>query len=316
VKRFLFISLSLFLGATAFAQQQTIDASDALQSAAEILQENAALLDAAGVDVPQAQKFITDLSGRFQGTYVYDLGAMQQNAKKLIPILQQSDITSDYAAWLQTRMDYFEVAEQLRKQAVAQSPKPPTNTVRTNVVQLPAPSPQAERKAWITVIEKRPMPPLAQKHVPTLKRIFAAEKVPTQLVWLAEVESSFNPKARSPAGAAGLFQLMPSTARNMDLSTGVFGFGDERTDTEKSGRAAARYLHQLHKRFGDWRLTLAAYNAGEGRVAELLKKHKAHTFEGIAKYLPAETQMYVPKVEAIMRKREGVALADLKTPRA
>jgi membrane-bound lytic murein transglycosylase D len=129
------------------------------------------------------------------------------------------------------------------------------------------------------------------------------------------VESSFNSKARSPAGAAGLFQLMPATAESLDLSTGIFGIGDERLNSEKSGRAAARYLRQLHKRFGNWPLALAAYNAGEGRVAELLKKHKAHTFEGIANRLPAETQMYVPKVEAIMRKREGVAFADLKTPK-
>ncbi|MDB6027470.1 MAG: Lytic transglycosylase catalytic [Verrucomicrobiales bacterium] len=311
MKRLLAISFAALICASAFAEDATIDATQSLQSVGELLEENAALLDAAGVDVEQAKKIIVDLDKTFQGTYVYDLGAMRENAKVLIPLLQQNELTSDYALWLQSRLDYFEVAEQLRKQAART-----TNTVRPPAVHLPDPSPKTQRDAWITVTKERPMPPLAQQHVPALKRIFISEKVPPQLVWVAEVESSFNSKARSPAGAAGLFQLMPATARNLDLSTGVFGFGDERLNTEKSGRAAARYLRQLHKRFGNWPLALAAYNAGEGRVAELLKKHKAHTFEAIANRLPAETQMYVPKVEAIMRKREGVAFADLKTPKA
>jgi membrane-bound lytic murein transglycosylase D len=307
VKRYLTLCCAFVVVTNAFAEEQTFDASEALQSAAETLQDNAELLDAVGIDVEQAQKIIADLNTKFQGTYIYDLGELRHNAKILIPILQQSEETKDYALWLQSRLDYFEVAEKLRAQAAA-------NT--TNSVHLPQPTPQAERKIWITEVEKRPLPPLAQEHVPTLKRIFTAEKVPPQLVWLAEVESSFNPQARSPVGATGLFQLMPATARDLNLSTGVFGIGDERKDTEKSGRAAAQYLRRLHKRFGDWRLALAAYNAGEGRVGELLKKHKAHSFEGIASRLPAETQMYVPKVEAIVRKREGIALADLKIPKA
>ena len=319
VKCLLPIAAALTLATCAWAEEQTVNADDTFQSATEFLQDNAELLDAAGIDVKEAQRVITDLNTRFQGTYVYDLGAIQENAKELIPILEQSDITSDYAAWLRSRLDYFEVAEQLRKQAATNTVVTTTNIItitRTNIVRLPDPSPQQERKAWTAVIEKRPVPPMAKKHLATLKRIFAEEKVPTELVWLAEVESSFNPKARSPVGAAGLFQLMPSTAESLNLSTGFLGFGDDRTDTQKSGRAAARYLKQLHKKFKDWRLALAAYNAGEGRVSDLLKKHKAHTFEGIAKYLPAETQMYVPKIEAVVRKREGVALADLKMPKA
>ncbi|MEO6034501.1 MAG: lytic transglycosylase domain-containing protein, partial [Verrucomicrobiota bacterium] len=154
---------------------------------------------------------------------------------------------------------------------------------------------------------------LAFRQVAQLKKIFAAERVPVELVWLAEVESSFDPKARSPVGAVGLFQLMPVTARSLDLSVGLLQ--DERLNPEKSSRAAAHYLRQLYTRFGDWRLALAAYNAGETRVAALLKKQNARTFDQIANRLPAETQMYVPKIEAVVRKREGRSLADLKLPK-
>ena len=101
---------------------------------------------------------------------------------------------------------------------------------------------------------------------------------------------------------------MPHTARSLSLSLQP---EDERLQTGKSARAAARHLRHLHGRFGDWRLALAAYNAGETRVDELLRKYKARTFDAIADRLPAETQLYVPKVEATLRKREGLALNEL-----
>ena len=82
---------------------------------------------------------------------------------------------------------------------------------------------------------------------------------------------------------------------------------------EQTTPAAARYLKKLHDHYKDWRLTLAAYNVGEGRVDELLKRHNAKTFDDIAQYLPAETQLYVPKFEALLQKREGITLAQLKT---
>jgi membrane-bound lytic murein transglycosylase D len=140
-----------------------------------------------------------------------------------------------------------------------------------------------------------------------LKPIFAAQKVPEELVWVAEVESSFNPKARSPVGAAGLYQLMPPTAKRFGLKDSP----DERLDPEASARAASKYFEYLHRRFKDWRLAMAAYNSGEGTVQKLLDRHKAKTFDEIATHLPAETQMYVPKIEATIAKREGVKLSQL-----
>ena len=143
--------------------------------------------------------------------------------------------------------------------------------------------------------------------------MFREEGVPPELAWLAEAESTFNPAARSPVGARGLFQLMPETAKSLGLQTFL---PDERTNPEKSARAAAQYLRRLHERFGDWPLVLAAYNAGEGRVGRTLAKQNATTFAEIADSLPAETRMYVPKVLATIEARAGVAPASLPKPRA
>jgi membrane-bound lytic murein transglycosylase D len=141
--------------------------------------------------------------------------------------------------------------------------------------------------------------------MPRLRAVFATEGVPPELAWIAEAESSLNPSARSPAGAKGLFQLMPETARGLGLGTLL---PDERTDPEKSAHAAAHYLKVLHERFGSWPLALAAYNAGEGRIARELAVRGAHDFAGIASSLPAETRMYVPKVCALVAVRTGLEL--------
>ena len=148
--------------------------------------------------------------------------------------------------------------------------------------------------------------------MPKLRAAFVAEGVPAELAWLAEAESSLNPAARSPVGAKGLFQFMPDTAKSMGLSTWL---PDERTDPEKSARAAARYLKQLHGRFGNWALALAAYNAGEGRVSRTLAKSSSKSFTAIAASLPAETRMYVPKVCALIATRTGVTPDKIARPR-
>ena len=114
-----------------------------------------------------------------------------------------------------------------------------------------------------------------------------------------------------PAGAAGLFQLMPGTARQYGLSTWPF---DERFEADESARAAARYLAALYRKFKDWWLALAAYNAGDTKVQNLLNRHKATSYDAIATQLPAETQLYVPKVEAVLLRREGVKLSELSRP--
>src|ERR1043166_4183679 len=148
--------------------------------------------------------------------------------------------------------------------------------------------------------------------MPKLRAAFAAEGVPPELAWMAEAESSLNPSARSPVGAKGLFQFMPDTAKALGLSTFL---PDDRTNPEKSAQAAARYLRSLHRKFGNWALVLAAYNAGEGRVSRTLAARGATTYTAIADALPAETRMYVPKVCALIATRAGVAPDKIAPPR-
>ena len=263
------------------------------------------------LDRDRIRGLFTELEKRLHGDSVYDLGAMRDSARSLLPLLQQFEDTAPYAVWLQNRLEYLDAADQLRRDL---APKPPEKPKPGQPPAVPPPpTVKQQRAVWekrvSLVREPAESHPLADR----LKPVFASEGIPGALVWIAEVESGFNAKATSPSGAAGLFQLMPPTAKSLGLSTWL---PDERRNPEKSARAAARYLGQLHRRFGDWPLALAAYNAGEGRVAALLKRHNAKTFDAIASRLPAETQMYVPRCEAVIRKREGVWLGDHKAPKA
>jgi membrane-bound lytic murein transglycosylase D len=257
------------------------------------------------IDNERAIQFLDAALLRLQRDQVYDLAALKDGAGALLPLLEQYEETLPYALWLRTRLDYFDAAGELQRRMTPAEPK------RGAPVPLPRPPAALERTVWDQRLEKRPLPPNATKYVPRLKSIFSAERLPPQLVWVAEVESTFDPRAKSPAGAAGMFQLMKPTAKSLGLST---WFPDERLNAEKNARAAATYLRHLHGRFGDWRLALAAYNAGESRVSQLLQRSRQRSFDAIAAKLPAETQMYVPKVEATLRKRESVELRQLPPP--
>ena len=255
------------------------------------------------VDRDKVRQVFAEIQKQFRGDYVLDLAGLKATVKDILPLLEQYDETLPYALWLKTRLDYLDVAEQFRAANPAPRPEPGRPPKPG-----PNPAPEKEREIWIEKLTRRPWPANAKPYVSRLKPVFAALKVPAELVWVAEVESSFDPRARSPAGAAGLFQLMPDTAKRYGLRVSPF---DQRLKAEPSAEAAAKYLRYLHGRFKDWRLALAAYNAGEGTVDALLKKRKARTFDGIATHLPAETQLFVPKVEAVLLRREGLKLTQL-----
>ncbi|WP_457572264.1 LysM peptidoglycan-binding domain-containing protein [Desulfovulcanus sp.] len=142
----------------------------------------------------------------------------------------------------------------------------------------------------------------AQDLLPFIKEIFTAQGLPQDLIFLPFAESGFNPWAYSRAGAAGLWQFMPSTGRKYGLK--VDWWIDERRDPYLSTYAAARYLKKLYNDFGDWYLALAAYNAGEGRIAWALRRSGCNNFFDLARkrrYLRKETKHYVPKFLAILK---------------
>ena len=123
--------------------------------------------------------------------------------------------------------------------------------------------------------------------------------MPTELALLPFIESAFNPQAVSSARASGMWQFMSRTGKDFDLKQNAFR--DDRRDVLASTRAALDYLQKLHGMFGDWHLALAAYNWGEGNVSRSLSRNQrigaplAYT----ELRMPAETRMYVPKLQAM-----------------
>ncbi|MGP8198744.1 MAG: lytic transglycosylase domain-containing protein [Limisphaerales bacterium] len=305
------LSCALLMASTliARADDNTVNLPELMQDAQQWAQSNldTNVLNALPkVDDPAVQQFLREIQKRFQGEYVVDLAALRQPAHILLPLLQSREATRPYAAWLAAQMDYLDVADEI-------SITIPAPKVETNQPTPPRanPSPKVEREIWVRKVSGHPWSAAAKEYVPQLKPIFAAQKVPPELVWVAEVESSFDRRAESPAGAAGLFQLMPDTAKRFGLSLWP---RDQRFQTEASATASARYLKYLFDRFQDWRLALAAYDAGEGTMQKLLDRYKTRSYDEIAGHLPAETQMYVPRVEAVVLQREGAKLEELSVP--
>ena len=146
-------------------------------------------------------------------------------------------------------------------------------------------------------------------------QILQQEGLPVGLMGVALVESGFNPLALSPKGARGIWQIMPGTAVRYGLT--VAAGNDHRTHPEHSTQAAARYLRDLYNQFGDWKLAIAAYNAGEHRVQRIIDKTGIRNFEEMSRrrLLPAETRNYVPAVLVAWSQIEGPnALAILAGP--
>jgi len=141
-----------------------------------------------------------------------------------------------------------------------------------------------------------------------------ARDLPSELALLPFVESAFNPKAVSPAKAAGMWQFMPATGKSFNLKQNMFL--DERGDIIKSTRAALEYLQRLHNQFDDWPLALAAYNWGEGSVTRAIQKNQnANVIPNYYKLtMPKETKNYVPKLLAYKKIIEDPEKYGFKLP--
>lgn len=133
---------------------------------------------------------------------------------------------------------------------------------------------------------------ISKYYFPIFENILDAYGVPCDLKYLVVIESAFNPKAVSKAGASGLWQFMYATGRTYDLR--VNSIVDDRRDPIKSTVAAAQYLKNLYSIYHDWSLVLAAYNCGPGNVNKAMKRSGKNSFWEIYNYLPKETRNYVP----------------------
>jgi membrane-bound lytic murein transglycosylase D len=134
-----------------------------------------------------------------------------------------------------------------------------------------------------------------ENYRPLVQQILTEHQLPPELFYLALIESGFVTHATSSTKAVGIWQFMRPTALHYGL--GVDGPLDERRHPIAATHAAARYLSYLHKRFGSWYLAIAAYNAGQGRINQAIKRGKSNDFWKLAEkgFIPRETMDYIPK---------------------
>jgi len=159
----------------------------------------------------------------------------------------------------------------------------------------------------------------AGKYKDAIERVLRRKNMPLDLVWLAMIESGFEPTARSPVGAVGLWQFMPETGRLYGLPQDRFV--DERVDVTAETEAAADFLNDLHRRFGSWDFAMAAYNMGYAGLVSAERKYNTNDFWALSKLegsLPWETTLYVPKIlaAAVVMKNPKVFGLDTIVPDA
>jgi membrane-bound lytic murein transglycosylase D len=153
------------------------------------------------------------------------------------------------------------------------------------------------------------------RYGPTIRETLARQRLPRDLIFVAMVESGFDPSARSSAGAAGMWQFVRGTGSDFGLD--VDHWVDLRLDPERSTEAAGRYLGQLHGRFGTWELAFAAYNMGYGALLRAIRKYNTNDYWELSHLeagLPFETSVYVAKILAcaiVAHNRERFGLGDL-----
>lgn len=133
---------------------------------------------------------------------------------------------------------------------------------------------------------------LCQYYMPIFEEIFSKYQLPDELKYVAIIESALNPTAVSRAGAKGMWQFMTKTAKSYGLE--INSYVDERLDPFKSVDAAARYLEDSYRLFGDWNLAISSYNCGPGNVNKAIRRSGKRDFWSVYDYLPRETRGYVP----------------------
>ena len=159
---------------------------------------------------------------------------------------------------------------------------------------------------------------LADYYMPIFEETLNKYNMPEELKYMAIIESALNPVAVSRAGAKGLWQFMHTTAKSYGLR--INSYVDERLDPVKATDAAARYLQDAYRIFGDWNLAISSYNCGSGNVNKAIRRAGGNdNFWAIYEYLPRETRGYVPAFVGAMYafryyKEHGLVPQDVDMP--
>ena len=159
---------------------------------------------------------------------------------------------------------------------------------------------------------------LCKYYMPIFEETLNKYDMPEELKAMAIIESALNPRATSRVGAKGLWQFMYATAKMYGLH--IDSFVDERVDPVKSADAAARYMKDAYKIFGDWNLAIASYNCGAGNVNKAIRRSGgSRAFWDIYPYLPRETRGYVPAFVGALYtmnyyKEHGIRPANIEMP--
>lgn len=212
--------------------------------------------------------------------------------EKWLKELSNSDLffqMSEDVAATPTDVDYSELPTEVLKERLRKlNEKTPFNVEYNPILEQVIKSFLKNRRSSLERLMS-----LSDYYFPMFEQEMSNQKIPLEMKYLAIIESALNPKARSRAGATGLWQFMYATGKSYGLE--VNNYVDERSDPVRSTKAAARYLNELYKIFGDWDLTLAAYNSGPGNVTKAIRRSNGKTnYWNLRPYLPRETAGYVP----------------------
>ena len=212
--------------------------------------------------------------------------------EKWLKELSNSDLffqMSEDVAATPTDVDYSELPTEVLKERLRKlNEKTPFNVEYNPILEQVIKSFLKNRRSSLERLMS-----LSDYYFPMFEQEMSNQKIPLEMKYLAIIESALNPKARSRAGATGLWQFMYATGKSYGLE--VNNYVDERSDPIRSTKAAAKYLNELYKIFGDWDLTLAAYNSGPGNVTKAIRRSNGKTnYWNLRPYLPRETAGYVP----------------------
>ncbi|MBM0659664.1 lytic transglycosylase domain-containing protein [Capnocytophaga genosp. AHN8471] len=212
--------------------------------------------------------------------------------EKWLKELSNSDLffqMSEDVAATPTDVDYSELPTEVLKERLKKlNEKTPFNVEYNPVLEQVIKSFLKNRRSSLERLMS-----LSDYYFPMFEQEMSNQKIPLEIKYLAIIESALNPKARSRAGATGLWQFMYATGKSYGLE--VNNYVDERSDPVRSTKAAAKYLNELYKIFGDWDLALAAYNSGPGNVTKAIRRSNGKTnYWNLRPYLPRETAGYVP----------------------